>query len=243
MRPLIYSHLYELAGIPEDRRASLRSTFALWLDHLRGPGRYRGDVMLFTNAVDLPAGDVLRRPLCALPADSGHAFLNRVLMYEDVPVHDYDVALQMDLDILAVDDIAPLFPRDDRLWAAPSNLRTLDRRHTWELLPRWRRGLHRISGWRLDELGVSACVVASATSTWQRNFGAWANVIREFGDRPVPRQADQSFLNLLWLRGTIPIARWSPGEICHRDWDHTAGARLLHFPGARKEQMERFRRV
>jgi hypothetical protein len=243
MKALIYSHLFELPGTPECRRAALRSTFTMWLDHLRGPGGYRGDVLVFTNAVDLPARDVMVLPLRAVPDNSRHGFLNRVLMYEDVPVRDYDVALQMDLDILAVDDVAPLLPRDERLWAAPSDLRTLDRRHTWELLPRWRRGLHRATGWRLHELGVSACVVGSATSAWHRNFAAWAGVIREFGDRPMPRQADQSFLNLLWLRGTIPIARWSPQEICHREWHHAAAARLLHFPGARKDQMERFRRV
>jgi hypothetical protein len=243
MKPLIYSHLYELPGTSARGRSTLRSTLTMWLDHLRGPGGYRGDVLLFTNAADLPVRDVMLRPLRGVGADSSHAFLNRVLMYEDVPVREYDVALQMDLDILAVDDVAPLFPRDERLWAAPSNLRTLDRRHTWELLPRWRRGLHRLTRWRLNELGVSACVVGSATSAWRRNFGAWANVIREFRDRPVPRQADQSFLNLLWLRGTIPIARWSPREICHREWHHAAEARLLHFPGARKDQMARFRKV
>ena len=243
MRALVYSHLYELPATTPERRAALRSMLTLWYDHLRGPGRFNGDVLLFTNAAGVPVRDVRVRPIRDALPDPGHAFLNRVLAFEDVPVRDYDVAIQMDLDILAVDDIAPLFPSDERLWAAPSNLRMLDRRHTWELLPRWRRGLHRITGWRMHEGGASACVVGSASATWHRNFGAWASVIREYSGRPIPRQADQSFLNLLLLRRTVPIALWPAAAIVHRDWDRAVGARLLHFPGARKAQMERFRKV
>jgi hypothetical protein len=200
-------------------------------------------VLLFTNVPELERPGLMLRRLRHVPADPRRAFLERVLTYSEVPAHDYDVAMQMDLDVLAVDDVSPLFPHDDRLWAARSDLRTLDPRHTWALIPLWRQALHKLSGWRMRELGVSACVVASATATWERNFGAWAALIRAHGDRPLPRQADQSFLNLLFLKRSVPIACWSSDVIRHRDWDRAGRARLLHFPGRRKQHMERYRRV
>jgi hypothetical protein len=200
-------------------------------------------VMLFTNLEGLARPGLILRPLRDVPSTPREAFLQRVLTYTDVPAREYDVAMQMDLDILAVADVSPLFPRDDRLWAAPSNLRTLDWRHAWTLLPRWRRWTHRLTGWRMREMGVSACLVASASSTWDRNFGAWADIIRAHGNRPQPRQADQSFLNLLFLKGSVPMACWPRDVIAHRNWDEAPHARLLHFPGRRKEHMQRYRKV
>ena len=243
MKTLIYSHLYELPNTPPERRAAFVAGLDMWYQHLRHSGRYTGDILLFTNRPDVRVPGLLIEPLPDVPPDPGRAFLHRVLHYGQVPIASYDVAMQMDLDILAVDNVNPLFPTDDRLWAAPSNLRLLDWRHLGEVLPRWRRGLHRFTGWRMRELGVSACVVASARSSWERNFGAWARAIREHGDRPLPRQFDQSFLNLLALRRTVPMARWAHDVIVHRDWDSAPNARLLHFPGKRKLQMEKYRKV
>ena len=96
MRALVYSHLYELPATTPERRGALRSMLTLWYDHLRGPGRFNGDVLLFTNAADVPVRDVRVRPIRDALHDPGHAFLNRVLAFEDVPVRDYDVAIQMD---------------------------------------------------------------------------------------------------------------------------------------------------
>jgi hypothetical protein len=242
MKTLIYSHLYQRPG-PPGRAGALRELLGLWFDHLRGPGLYAGDILLFTNVTGLERPGLMVRPLREVPTDPSHAFLQRVLTYQEVPVNGYDVAMQMDLDMLAVADINPLFPRDDRLWAAPSDLRILDWRHTWTLIPRWRRAVHKLTGWRMSEMGASACVVASATSTWERNFGAWARAIRAHGTRPLPRQSDQSFLNLLLLNRAVPMACWPADVIQHRDWDQAVHARLLHFPGRRKEQMQQYRRV
>jgi hypothetical protein len=243
MKTLIYSHLYVRPGASHERTAALRESLDLWLNHLRGPGRYAGDILLFTNDPEVTRPGLILRPIHNVPMDPQHAFLQRVLTYQEVPAADYDVAMQMDLDILAVDDVNPLFPHDERLWAARSDLATLDWRHAWTLIPLWRRLIHKCSRWRMSEQGVSACLVASASSTWERNFGAWARAIRAHGDRPLPRQADQSFLNLLFLEGTIPMASWPAELIRHRDWDQAVQARLLHFPGSRKAQMQRFRKV
>jgi hypothetical protein len=243
MKTLIYSHLYERPGNSDLQSASLRALLDFWFDHLRGPGRYAGDVLLFTNVPNVGRRGLMLRPLRDVPRDPAHAFLQRVLTYDEVPAHDYDVVMQMDLDMLAVDDVNPLFPTDDRLWAAPSDLRTLDWRHAWTLIPRWRRLVHKVSGWRMTEMGASACVVASASRTWERNFGAWARVIRAHGNRPLPRQSDQSFLNLLRLTRAVPMACWPADLIRHRDWDRAGHARLLHFPGRRKEYMQRYRKV
>jgi hypothetical protein len=243
MRTLIFSHLYHRPGSPPAPLAALLATLDMWLDHLRGPGRYTGDVLLFTNVTGIERPELIVRPFENVPADARQAYLHRVLSYREVPVQNYDVAMQMDLDLLTVDDINPLFPQDTRLWAAPSDAATLDWRHAWTLLPRWERGLHKLFKWRMSELGVSACVVASAASTWDRNFGAWARAIRDHGDRPIPHLADQSFLNFMYFKHTVPMMRWSPQLIRHRDWDTAVGACLLHFPCSRREHMHRHQKV
>jgi hypothetical protein len=243
MNTLIFSHLYHRPGSPQQDVASLHGLLAVWLDHLRGPGEYQGDVVLFTNVRGIGLPGLTTRPFVNVPADPRHAHLHRVLSYRDVPIEDYEVAMQMDLDLLAVDDINPLFPRDTRLWAARSDAGVLDWRHAWTLLPRWRRAIHKLSGWKMNEPGVSACVVASATSVWEQNFGTWARAISDHGDRPIPHLADQSFLNLLYLRGSVPMACWSNEWIRSRDWDSASGARLLHFPCSRRKYMLRYRKV
>ena len=243
MRTLIFSHLYERPGSSPAPREALRDTVDVWLDHLRGPGRYQGDVILFTNVEPLDHPDLILRRFPNVPPDPQRAHLHRALSYGLMPVNDYDVAMQMDLDLLAVRDINPLFPRDTRLWAAPSNATALDYRHAWTLLPLWRRRAHRYFGWRIDEPGVSACVVASATATWEKNFGAWARLIRAHGTRKIPRLADQSFLNLLYFTQRVPMARWPAEAICHRDWDAASDARLLHFPCSRRVHMSSYRIV
>ena len=243
MKTLIYSHLYQLQIPGTTPTALFRGLLDLWFDHLRGPGLYAGDVLLFTNVPGLERPGLQVRAVEGVPADRPRAFMQRVLTYRDVPVQGYDVAMQMDLDMLAVADVNPLFPRDDRLWAATSDLRLLDARHAWTLIPRWRRAVHKVSGWRMAELGASACMVASATSTYERNFGAWARAIQAHGNRPLPRQCDQSFLNLLLLNGTVPMTCWPAELIRHRDWDQAVHARVLHFPGRRKEQIPKYRKV
>jgi hypothetical protein len=243
MKTLIFSHLYQRPGAPPDRIAALVEMMSRWFDHLRGPGQFKGDVLLFTNIAGVKRPGLKLQPLEDVPADPRRAHMHRVLCYDRVPVRDYDVAMQMDLDILARDDVNRLFPSDERLWAARSQLRTLEWVHAWTLLPRWRRGLYRYSGWRMREMGASACVVASATSAWEKNFGAWARLIRAHGDREPPYQADQSFLNLLVLKRTVPIVCWPKELIRHRDWDTAQGAVLFHFPGRLKEQIPNYLRV
>jgi hypothetical protein len=169
--------------------------------------------------------------------------VHRALSYYLVPIEHYDVAMQMDLDLLAVNDINPLFPTDTKLWAAPSDAAALDWRHAYTLLPRWKRWSHRFSGWRMNELGVSACVVASRTSAWEHNFGAWARTIREHGDRPLPHMSDQSFLNLVYFNQIVDMERWSPELIKHQGWEAAPKACLFHFPCSRREQMPRYRIV
>jgi hypothetical protein len=118
MRTLIFSHLYHRPGSPPAPLAALLATLDMWLDHLRGPGRYTGDVLLFTNVTGIERPELIVRPFENVPADARQAYLHRVLSYREVPVQNYDVAMQMDLDLLTVDDINPLFPQDTRLWAA-----------------------------------------------------------------------------------------------------------------------------
>ena len=243
MKTLIFSHLYHRPGTSDAAAATLRELLDLWYAHLRGPGQYTGDVLLFSSVKDVERPGLTVQPFQSVPADSRRAFLQRVLWYDHVPAREYDVAIQLDLDVLAMTDVDRMFPRDEQLWAAPSDLLTLDWRHAWTLLPKWRRAVHKFSGWRMNEWGVSASVVGSATTAWEKNFGAWARLIRKHGDRPVPHFSDQSFLNLLFLKRTVPITPWSRELIVHQNWEQTPGACLMHFPGGQKKHIPRFRKV
>ena len=243
MKTLIYSHLYHRPGASEEAVVRLRRLLDLWYEHLRGPGQYTGDVLLFSSLGGLERPGLLVSPFGAVPADARRAFLQRVLWYDRVPSREYDVVLQLDLDALAMSDVNRMFPSDERLWAAPSDLRMLEWRQAWTLLPKWRRGVHKLTGWRMAEMGVCACSVASATTTWERNFGSWARLVRSHGGRPVPSLSDQSFLNLLFLKRTVPMATWSRDAIVHLNWDRSPDACLLHFPGGRKEHIPRFQKV
>ena len=136
-----------------------------------------------------------------------------------------------------------LYHRPGTSDAAAATLRELLGCHAWTLLPKWRRAVHKFSGWRMNESGVSASVVGSATTAWEKNFGAWARLIRKHGDRPVPHFSDQSFLNVLFLKRTVPITPWSRELIVHQHWEQTPGACLMHFPGGQKKHIPRFRKV
>jgi hypothetical protein len=243
VRRLVFTHLYERPGAERQPAGALEDTLDIWLDHLRGPGQYSGDIILFTNVDGFAPAGVTVREYPGVPADPRRAHVHRALSYQLVPIEHYDVAMQMDLDLLAVDDVNQLFPTDTKLWAAPSDAAALDWRHAYTLLPRWRRWSHRFSGWRMGDPGVSACVVASKTSVWDQNFGAWARAIRAHGDRPLPHMSDQSFLNLIFFRQLVEMDRWPPRLIRHRDWDAAVGACLFHFPCSRREHMPRFRVV
>jgi hypothetical protein len=243
VKTLIFSYLYRRPGCTDEACNALGTLLHRWYDHLRGPGLYAGDVVVFSNVRIIARPGLLVRPFDDVPADPRRAFMHRILSYDRVPLDQYDVAMQMDLDVLAVKDVNRLFPHDERLWAAPSDLPMMEWRQAWTLLPKWRRGLHKLTGWRMHDPGASACVAASATQAWERNFGTWARLIRAHGNRPAPHWADQSFLNLLLLERTVPIARWPRELIVHREWDDAPGACLLHFPGTRKQQMASYQKV
>jgi hypothetical protein len=49
MGTLISSHLFERPGMPEESKAKLRALLLLWYEHLRGPGQYSGDLLLFSS--------------------------------------------------------------------------------------------------------------------------------------------------------------------------------------------------
>lgn len=244
MKTLIFTHLYQRPDTTAESLSRLRGLLDLWLDHLRGPGKYTGDIILFTNLERIERDGLLLRPMPNVPVDQRRAHMHRILCYDLVPTGDYDVALQADLDVLAVDDVNPLFPKDESLWAAPSDLLMLEWRHAWTLLPKWQRAAHKLTGWRMAEPGASACVVASRTSVWERNFGSWARLIRAHGDRPAPHFGDQSFLNVLRLKKSVPMSCWPRELIVHNNWDSRRnGAKLLHFPGDRKAFMPQYRMV
>jgi len=60
---------------------------------------------LFTNVPCIESPELIVRPYENVPADVRQAHPHRVLTYQNVPVQGYDVAMQMDLDLLAVGDV------------------------------------------------------------------------------------------------------------------------------------------
>src|SRR5215207_6813846 len=107
MRSLIYSFLYTRPDTSPEKVRTFLQMFELWYDHLRGPGRYTGDMLLFTNLTSVPRKDIHLYPIGDLPTDPRRAVMHRIVCSKRVPVEQYDVAMQLDLDILAVDDVYP----------------------------------------------------------------------------------------------------------------------------------------
>ena len=212
----------------------------LWVDQLRGAGRFGGRVLLLTNLKDLPpeatrAGvEPVRVDLG--PVDRPGLFMQRVLLWERLPVEAGDRVMQLDLDALAMRPLDPLFESmsNESLSAAPSRLTPLDPMHAGPLLSRPRRVWKRWLGWD-RRAGLSASVTGGLYQPWQRAMRAWATAIRKHRGTPPPL-GDQSFLNLLLIRGSASLTAFPAGLIHHVGHEESPSlpaaeaASVLHFP-------------
>ena len=246
---IVYSALCSLDGGGPDRLEPLVAMAGLWASHLRGPGRFDGRLLLLTNVPGLrvEGAEPIAAPIRA--ADRRDLFLERVRRFRRLPVGPGDRVLQMDLDALAVAPIAPLFEaiRPGVLLASPSRLPPLAADQAGTLLTAGERRRYRALGWGRRP-GVSACLTACDGASWPRLMGRWAAAIRSrCRGRPVPPLGDQSFLNVLFLTGAVPVRRFPRGLIHHvrrpgEPLDDPAAVRaaVLHFPTARRlEEMRR----
>ena len=244
-RQVVYSMCCRL---PEDDGTGFRHQLEmveLWLAHLRGPGRFTGRVVLITNERRLPWSDVEPMPLGTVAQDRTRLFLQRVLIYDRLPVRAGETWMQLDVDALAVRPIEALFAgaADVGLRAAPSGFSPLHPMHArWLVRRHTRLWYGRVRGWD-HRLGVSACLTSCTAERWHQSMGAWAALIRRHGERPMPILGDQSFLNLLYMTGKAGIRLVEDGAVLHvrdeRDMESGPAeeARVLHFPNPRKLAM------
>ncbi len=228
MRSLIYSYL-GLTADPAESPASLIEMYDLWWKHLRGPGRYEGDIILFSNLPGLERPGVHIRPIEHHGKTPDDVYYARVRNYPSVPAADYDVVLQTDLDILAVNDVAPLFQLTAPFQAATSGLALFHPGHLgnarhfpWDSWRRFLPGTRR-------RLGVSASVFACAGPQWNTCMGCWTELVDRHQHKPLMYH-DQTLLNLAYARQAIRIHPYPASYIRHQDWALHPDAILWHFP-------------
>ncbi len=242
MRRLVYSYSITRSTTGGHAPQVVERMVDLWVRSLRGAGNFRGDVLLFTDRPDVRLSGVMTYPLTLPQVELKHLWLTRVTNYKALPYREYDTLMHVDLDTVCVNDINDLFATTAELRAAPSNLLLFAPQHVWRFLNRGQRIWYRWFSPRRLEKGVSACVFSCASSAWEANMGVWARAIEEHRNDPTPDLGDQSYLNLLLLRRTIPIRVYSREEIQHKDWSFSPRARIMHFPGLanRLELMNRY---
>lgn len=228
MKTLVYSMLLATPDAPETW-PDLISMYELWWRHWRGPGGYAGDLMLFTNMPDLARPSVQIRPLKHLTTEVKDVFYARVLNYQIVPFSRYDLIMQTDLDVLAINHVAPLFQLSSPFQAAASGLNLYDPRHIGSLrcfpMDAWQRFLPS----KRTRQGISASAFACAGTDWIRCMSHWAKLVDCYRHRPLHLD-DQTLLNLAYARQSLPIASYPPSYIRHHNWANHPDAILWHFP-------------
>lgn len=237
MKTLIYSFL-GLAQEAAAPRPDLVSMYDLWLRHLRGPGCYRGDILLITDYEELERDGVQLVAPQFKGATVQSLFFARVYNHEVVPAANYDVVLQTDLDVLAVRDVGPLFEAPAPFCAASSGLRLYDCRQAgnWRDFP----GTAWKSLWPTQRrrAGVSASVFACRGAAWTECMQVWSRLCRRYEQRSLV-YADQTILNVMYANQEIPIKPYDPSWIRHRDWAYHPDAILWHFPTVQRQDVMR----
>jgi hypothetical protein len=247
VRTLIYSMLLEMRKPERYTAADLDAMFDLWARHLRGPGRYDGDILIISNRANFANSEVEAVPIHTVYERIPDTQTARVLNHPLVPSELYDSILYLDLDILAVNEIHSLFAQDECMWVSPSNLRILAPQHTWPLLnarDKIRYGVLSRRRWR--ELGVSSCVFSTSGQTWTHHMSTWAELItKRLRNHSPPLLAEQPFLNLAYLKGLFPMKVYSRDKILHRNWNMSSSPILWHFAGCsdRPNLMRRYSRL
>jgi hypothetical protein len=214
--------------------------FDLWYRHLRSEGGYHGRIAVLTNLDGLDGYDVDILSVDTSDMTNRDVRMCKVTRFQQICTYDVDSILYLDLDILVVSDIRPLFAGGDALNTAHSNWNVLHRRHCLNhiihrpgLLPLLvsRRSLHR---------GVSSSVFSATGRRYPEYMDRWSSWIHRLEpmvrDRRYGCLADQSYLNLLYLEGDVPMRRYQPGQVLHRNWQQNPDAVVWHFPGHPPEE-------
>lgn len=246
MRTLVYSFLYSASdtiSVPD----ALVQMAQTWVRSLREAACYSGDIMLLTNRqieitgchtelIDVPATSSLKRTT------------DKVLLWDKVPYHDYDSVMFMDLDMVAVADISPMFATDT-MRVAPSNHSTLWDFHVGRLLPKIEV---KVRSWLRPDIvssGISSCLFSLSSKEFPLVMSRWQHTIltmsRGLTDADKKYFGDQSYLNCLYFRRKVEVCPYERHEVQHNNHVIGPGTRVLHFPSVVDDQsrissMERF---
>ncbi len=245
MKRLVWSFYYRGPNEPDYLGDHTAELLRLWLAHLRGPGRFDGDVALLTNAQDLAVPGVTRVPFDQTLSNKQEVYLARVRQVRLLPLRGYDSVLHLDLDALAVADASPLFADDRSLWVCSSEQSVLHPRHAGFFLSAAQRRLHHdllLGRWRR---GVNCSTFSFAPAHMEGTMDAWSRTIdRLLQSHPMAPLGDQSYVNYALWRSEFPIRRLPETWVQHHDWHDTPAVKVWHFAcGDRLATMRRHSRV
>lgn len=230
MSELIVATLYRIAGASGDRVGEGLEMLDLWLQHLRGPGQYSGDIALVSNLPDVRrVGVRVVSPQVECHTVSDVQLL-KVMGLCEMDLTPYGSVLHLDLDILAVGPVEPLFAQDHRIHTARSTIAMLDRRHAGHYVsPAMRRVWSCFpKSWIAT---ANTCAISIRPEEGRRAMQRYLDLIRQTRERcPNPPLGDQTVLNWGMWRGDCRVELYPHGWIQHSNWVRSDEAILWHFP-------------
>jgi hypothetical protein len=200
MRTLVYLACFSNPVYAEATRLCIAS--------LRGPGRYRGDIAVLTDGTfpeGAPGVTVHRLPATKDTLEIRNAKLGAARILDAAR---YDRILWLDSDVIAIDDVAPLFAFFRRGLAAGDErpFNTLRAVSVGGCLSRWERLRHRFR-W-----GINAGVFCVEASLFGRYLDLWHAEIQRYR-ASLSRWIDQPPLNALIVRRRIEFTPYPRGWI------------------------------
>lgn len=244
MKTAVVALAYRMPGAsPNDQDGVLRM-LSMWASHLRGPGSYQGDVLILTNIERLQIPDVRQLRMNHVCKSIPEVQLAKVLGYEAVPHAKYDSILFLDIDILCVSNLDPLFATDEQLWATHSGIHLLDPRHAGHFVSRPNRMMQKCVPKYWKRMGINTCAFSCKAELWPKYMGMWAQVAERYRTKNAGRSSfplgDQTVLNYVYYQEQLPISRYPKQWIQHSGWSSDADVKLWHFPTHnRREVMEK----
>ncbi|XZE54240.1 hypothetical protein SH139x_000194 [Planctomycetaceae bacterium SH139] len=233
MNSLIVATVYEFSDGAKSRLADYSPMIDLWARHLRGPGQFEGDIKLITNSPKLAPDGVGIIEFSEECKDVVDLFSQRILNLEEMDFGNYDRVLHLDLDILSVNSVEPLFACDERLHVASSQMDVAHVLHAGYQMKAWKRGIVRWLSPAGRARGANCCAVSFHTLHQQTALRPWCDTIRQFSRFPPrPPLGDQTMLNLAIYLEHCAVSRYPLGWVQHSNWRQSDEAILWHFPAA-----------
>lgn len=230
MRQLIY--------ITVSRTDIYREMCCLCVQSLRAAGRYRGEIQVMCNLIDerlAPIADLARLRICDMNCDVKDERMEGLSFIDG---NQYDAVLNLDCDIMALQDIAPLFEGVEgvRWFDEPwGYLGTYEQMYTYYLTEAEMRRYAWCHTINVGHFGVSG--------TWlSRLYLAWKRML--LSKDHIMTGVDQAAFNAVLRRGIIPGRPFDRGLICNASktpearWRESA---IIHFAGYGEQRMAKMR--